>query len=141
MASKLVKGFYICSVVFLLSLFMLVFLMSMDFVQKNIKEIPIIWVAIPVVSGVLAVADSIVMCVLELLQKKREEGSQAVGTFFVGLAALFAAFIALDKFVLKKNMGIAEYALTTVAIEVIAYMVGFIMREKASRPKEKDKKN
>ena len=140
MASKLVKGFYICSVVFLLSLFMLVFLINMDFVQKNIKEIPVVWVAIPVASGILAVADSIIMCVLELLQKKREEGIQAVGTFFVGLAALFAAFIALDKFVLKKNMGLAEYAFTTVAIEIIAYMVGFIMREKASRAEEKEKK-
>lgn len=138
MASKLIKGFYICSAVFLLSLFMLVFLMNLDLVQKNIKEIPVMWVAIPVVSGILVVAGSILMCVLELLQKKREEGIQAVGIFFLGLAALFVALIALDKFVLKKNMGIGEYALTTVAIEVIAYMVGFIMRDKASRPEKKD---
>lgn len=140
MASKLVKGFYICGAVFLFSLVMLVVLMNMDLVQKNITEIPALWVAIPVISGALVVAGSILMCVLELVKKKQEEGIQAIGTFFIGMAALFAALIALDKFVLKNDMSMVEYVTTTVSIEIIAYMVGFIMREKASRQEDGEKK-
>lgn len=136
MASKLVKGFYICGAVFLFSLIMLIVLMNMDLVQKNITEIPVLWVAIPVVSGILVVVGSILMCVLELLKKKQEEGMQAIGTFFIGMVALFAALIALDKFVLKNDMSMAEYVTTTLSIEIVAYMVGFIVRERASRQEE-----